>query len=155
MSAIESPLQFCLHLLPRLTCSGDKSSSGSGDYVYYSTASSSSTHYPLYRMNMYTKQDMVIDSRAYRFRVDSKYLYVSRKNATGNKVSDGVSRRLYVSQSYTTKDVHFTEVQLPSINDQQVSQTQVVDLLMCSRHLSVSVLCCHGNTRDGCLHTCV
>ena len=74
-------------------------------------------------MDMYTKQEVVIDSRAYRFRVDSKYLFVSRKNATGNKASDDKSRRLYVSQSYTEKDVQFTEVQLPSLNDQQVSQT--------------------------------
>ena len=104
--------------------SGDKSSGSSGDFVYYSTASSSSTHYPLYRMDMYTKQEMVIDSRAYRFRVDSKYLFVSRKNVTGNKAMDDKTRRLYVSQSYTAKDVLFTEVQLPSVNDQQVRVNQ-------------------------------
>ena len=72
-------------------------------------------------MEMYSKQEVVIDSRAYRFRVDSQYLFVSRKNVTGNKALDDKSRRLYVSQSYTGKEVRFTEVQLPSLNDQQVS----------------------------------
>ena len=81
-------------------------------------------------MDMYTKQEVVIDSRAYRFRVDSKYLFVSRKNVTGNKASDDKSRRLYVSQSYTAKDVQFTEVQLPSLNDQQVTKSNSNQLLL-------------------------
>ncbi len=113
-----------LYLFPPLPPSGDQSSGSSGDFVYYSTASASSSHYPLYRMDMYTKREVVIDSRAYRFRVDSKYLFVSRKNVTGNKVLDEKSRRLYVSQSYTAKDVRFTEVQLPSLNDQQVRKME-------------------------------
>ena len=70
---------------------------------------------------MYTKEEVVIDSRAYRFKVDSKYLFVSRKNVTGEK-TDAVSRRLYVSQSYASKDVVFSEVQLPSLSDQQVRE---------------------------------
>lgn len=73
-------------------------------------------------MDMYTKQEAVIDNHAYRFRVDSKYLFVSRKNVTGNKALDDRSRRLYVSQNYKAKNVQFTEVQLPSLNDQQVSE---------------------------------
>lgn len=71
-------------------------------------------------MDLYSKEELVIDSRAYRFRVDSKYLFVSRKNVTGNKASDERSRRLYVSQSYASKKVQFSEVQLPSLSDQQV-----------------------------------
>ena len=102
--------------------SSSDGASTSTDFVYYSTASSSSTHYPLYRMDMYTKKETVLDSRAYRFRVDSKYLFVSRKNITGNKASDEVSRRLYVSQTYASSNVQFNEVQLPSLSDQQVSR---------------------------------
>lgn len=71
-------------------------------------------------MDMYTRKEVVIDSRAYRFRVDSKYLFVSRKNVTGNKDADETSRRLYVSQTYASKNVNFNEVQLPSLSDQQV-----------------------------------
>ena len=63
---------------------------------------------------------VVIDNSAYRFRVDDHYLFVSRKNATGNKVADSKSRRLYVSSDYNSSKVHFMEVQLPSLQDEQV-----------------------------------
>lgn len=79
-------------------------------------------------MDMYTKKEMVIDSRAYRFRVDSKYLFVSRKNVTGNKAADEASRRLYVSQTYASKNVHFSEVQLPSLSDEQVCLLVVLNV---------------------------
>lgn len=113
-------LSLTLSSLSPPTLSSAKADSSSADFVYYSTASSSSTHYPLYRMDMYTKEEVVIDSKAYRFRVDSKYLFVSRKNVTGDKASDEKSRRLYVSQTYALKNVEFEEVQLPSLSDQQV-----------------------------------
>ena len=102
--------------------SSDGGQGSTTDYVYYSTASRASSHYPLYRMDMYTKREAVIDSKAFRFRVDSRYLFVSRKNVTGDKQSDDKSRRLYVSQSYASENVVFIEVQLPSLSDQQVSE---------------------------------
>ena len=77
---------------------------------------------------MYSKEEIVIDSRAYRFKVDSKYLFVSRKNVTGEK-SDVISRRLYVSRNYASEDVVFSEVQLPSLSDQQVRRHKQTDIL--------------------------
>lgn len=63
----------------------------------------------------------MIDHSAYRFRVDDRYLFVSRKNSTGNKVEDAKSRRLYVTNDYGSEKVTFSEVQLPSLQDEQVS----------------------------------
>ena len=48
---------------------------------------------------------------------------------TGNKASDSKSRRLYVSQTYDAHKVQFSEVQLPSISDQQVSGRVIVTVL--------------------------
>ncbi len=64
----------------------------------------------------------VIDQSTYRFRVDNRYLFISRKNNTNNKLADKHSRRLYVSNNYDSLSgkVGFTEVQLPSLKDQQV-----------------------------------
>ncbi len=64
----------------------------------------------------------VIDRSTYRFRVDNRYLFISRKNTTNNKQADSQSRRLYVSSNYYThsEKVGFTEVQLPSLKNQQV-----------------------------------
>jgi len=66
----------------------------------------------------------VIDHSTYRFRVDNRYLFISRKNTTENKKLDQQSRRLYVSNNYDSLSgkIGFTEVQLPSLKDQQVSQ---------------------------------
>ncbi len=60
---------------------------------------------------------LVIDNTAYRFRVDSHFLFVSRKNFTGRK-EDEISRRLYVTD--VSETMKFREVQLPSLQDQQV-----------------------------------
>ena len=64
----------------------------------------------------------VLDNSAYRFRVDNRYLFVSRKNATGHKEEDARSRRLYVTSDYGEKKVTFSEVQLPSLQDEQVGR---------------------------------
>ena len=63
---------------------------------------------------------LVVDNSAYRFRVDDHYLFVSRKNFTGNKEADVKSRRLYVTNNYASDTVKFNEVQLPSLRDEQV-----------------------------------
>lgn len=63
---------------------------------------------------------LVLDNSAYRFRVDNHYLFVSRKNATGNKEADSKSRRLYVTNNYGGSEVKFNEVQLPSLLDEEV-----------------------------------
>ena len=65
---------------------------------------------------------VVIDNSAYRFRVDNHFLFVSRKNATGNKAADERSRRLYVTDNYISEKVRFVEVQLPSLLDEQVGK---------------------------------
>ena len=62
----------------------------------------------------------VLDNSAYRFRVDNRYLFVSRKNDTGHKEADSKSRRLYVASDYGSQEVKFSEVQLPSLKDEQV-----------------------------------
>lgn len=62
----------------------------------------------------------MLDNSAYRFRVDNRYLFVSRKNSTGRKEEDAKSRRLYVTNDYGGKEVRFSEVQLPSLQDEQV-----------------------------------
>ena len=111
----------------------------SADLIYYSVSSRSASFNPLYRMDITNRKtagrtgvfvcelvlvqvgvSAVIDNSAYRFRVDDHYLFVSRKNSTGNKLSDNKSRRLYVSHDFSSSSVHFVEVQLPSIKDQQV-----------------------------------
>lgn len=63
---------------------------------------------------------LVVDHSAYRFRVDSRYLFVSRKNSTGNRKQDEKSRRLYVTDDYGSEKVKFKEVRLPSLQDEQV-----------------------------------
>ncbi len=109
--------------------------------MYYSTSSRSQNFNPLYRMDITNRKTAgvcvcvwvgacihyfihyffaVLDNSAYRFRVDDHYLFVSRKNMTKNKQSDMKSRRLYVSSNYFSSKVHFVEVQLPSLKDQQV-----------------------------------
>ena len=62
----------------------------------------------------------MVDHSAYRFRVDNRYLFVSRKNLTGNVQQDNKSRRLYVTNNYGSEQVRFSEVQLPSLQDEQV-----------------------------------
>lgn len=54
--------------------------------------------------------------------MDNRYLFVSRKNSTGNKDADLKSRRLYVTNNYTSDNIKFSEVQLPSLEDEQVSK---------------------------------
>lgn len=65
---------------------------------------------------------VVVDNSAYRFRVDNHYLFVSRKNATGRNEEDKKSRRLYVTSDYGGQEVQFSEVQLPSLEDEQVNK---------------------------------
>lgn len=67
----------------------------------------------------------MIDHTAYRFRVDNRFLFVSRKNITGDRLADVKSRRLYVATNYDQKKVTFNEVQLPSLQDQQVWETSL------------------------------
>lgn len=85
---------------------------------------------------------VVIDHTTYRFRVDNRYLFISRKNTTDNKKADQHSRRLYVSNNYDTESstVGFTEVQLPSLQDQQVGiGTSVCTLNPLLLHSTVDV----------------
>ena len=74
---------------------------------------------------------LVIDRTTYRFRVDNRYLFVSRKNTTDNQKVDQHSRRLYVSNNYDSENgaVGFIEVQLPSLKDQQVLELHVQHVL--------------------------
>ncbi|XP_064400259.1 sortilin-like [Halichondria panicea] len=92
-----------------------------GEHVYFMTQAGISASNPLYRMDISSRNKDVIDRSTYRFRVDNRYLFISRKNTTNNKQADSQSRRLYVSSNYYThsEKVGFTEVQLPSLKNQQ------------------------------------
>ena len=109
-----------------------------GEYMYYSVSSKSHSFNPLYRLDIASRDaagkwiatielivmkmvsKLVLDNSAYRFRVDNHYLFVSRKNATGNKEADSKSRRLYVTNNYGGSEIKFNEVQLPSLQDEEV-----------------------------------
>ena len=85
-----------------------------------------------------------MDNSAYRFRVDNHYLFVSRKNATGRKEEDEKSRRLYVTSDYGGQEVQFNEVQLPSLEDEQVNKLNIT--IVYFYNLVSPVLCCDGHT---------
>ena len=76
----------------------------------------------LHRLAIPSGETAVLDSHAYRFAVDGRYLFVSRQNFTGSVASDNSSRRLYVCADYgaAVGDITFSEVQLPSVSPEQV-----------------------------------
>lgn len=78
--------------------------------------------------------------------MDNRYLFVSRKNATGRKEEDSRSRRLYVTNDYSGAEVKFSEVQLPSLQDEQVRAWKSPQPEICGSPLNCAVLCCDGHT---------
>lgn len=89
----------------------------------------------------------VLDNSAYRFRVDNRYLFVSRKNATGRKEQDDKSRRLYVTNDYGGQKVQFVEVQLPSLQDEQVSMKS--SFVLCDECLLLQFYVVMGTHESG------
>lgn len=96
-------------------------SMGSVEYLYYLTGPQGSTVNKLSRLEIGSGQSAAtLDEAAYRFRLDGKFLFVSRKQQAS---SDAAQRKLFVSVNYESPAVSFSEAQLPSLMD---TETYVV-----------------------------
>ena len=91
---------------------------GSVEYLYYLTGPQGSTVNKLSRLEIGSGQSAAtLDEAAYRFRLDGKFLFVSRKQQAS---SDAAQRKLFVSVNYESPAVSFSEAQLPSLMDTEV-----------------------------------
>lgn len=113
----------------------------------------------LHRLSIPSGEDVVLDSRAYRFAVDGRYLFVSRQNFSGNAISDDSSRLLYVCDDYGASEdkITFSEVQLPSVTPEQVRIKGGGDGMCFYVVLSLYllVLCDNGYPRSWCIYPCI